>query len=278
LTNSEGEPVEKNTHFDPKTGEFQIAGVPEGTYLLMAMAADPASDIREEHAPLTAMLPIHLNADLTGLVLVLGHGTSIDVNVNHEFPFDGQATYQVQVTLTSSDFQQTWQGLSLPPGPGPDQPTRFENIAPGTYEVVAFPVGTGYIASLQCGDADLLRDDLTVSAGAAVPPIEVTMRKDGAEVTVETTENGQPAAASVLLYSEEYPRKSLLLPKASLGQATMNNLRPGSYRVAAFKSQQQIEFRDPQLMEKYLAEAKEINLKPGDQISVQLEVQSIPND
>ena len=278
LSDSEGDPVQRNTHFDLKTGEFQIAGVPEGNYVLAAMAQDPATDAKDERPPLSAMMPIHLNADLTGVVLLLGRGTSIDVNVNYEFPYSGEGVYQIQLTLTSTDLQQTSQGLSLPPGPDSGQPNRFENVAPGTYEVEATGNNRGYVASMQCGDVDLLRDDLTVTAGTSVSPIEVIMRDDGAQVTVETTENGQPAAANVLLYSEEYPRKSFLLPEPSVGKAGMNNLRPGSYKVVAFKPHQEAEFRDPQAMQKYLTEAKEINLKAGDKVSLQLEVQSIQDD
>ena len=278
LTNSAGDPIQKNTHLDQKTGEFQIAGVPEGTYLLTATAQAPGSDGREEQPQLTAMMPIHVAADLTGLGLQLGRGASIDVTVDHEFSSGAEATYRIEVTLTFNEFQRLSRGLSLPSRRDSDQPARFEGVAPGTYEVFAFSFGRGYIASLQSGDVDLLRDDLTVAAGASVPPIEVTLRDDGAEVTIETANDGQRAAANIVLYSEDYPKQSIALPKQHTGKVSIGNLRPGAYRIAAFAPPQDVEFRDPQFAEKYLAGAREINLKPGDKVSVQLEVQSIQDE
>jgi len=282
LIDSEGVPVAKDVHIDPKTGEFQMTGVPEGAYLLTAMAQDPADDAKEEHPPLSASLPIHLNADLTGLSLMLGHAASIDVNIEDQLPVREGEIHQIQITLSSKEFQQTTQGLALPPTLEAGQvPHRFEAVFPGSYEVQAFPSGPFYIASLQCGDEDLFREDLTVATGAQVPPIEVVLRNDGAELSVESTQDGQPASANVVLYSEEYPRQSRLLQSWGGGKASANNLRPGPYKVLAFPAtgaMQELEFRDPQAMEKYLAGAKEVNLKPGDQTSIRVEVQSLNED
>jgi hypothetical protein len=279
LADSEGEAVQKNVHLNPKTGEFQIEGVPEGAYVLTAIAQDPSNDLKEERPPLSAMIPIHLNSDLTGLVLLLGRGASIDVSIQDEISSEGNGIHQINIGLSSKDFERMSQGLMVPPfGNSPQMQSSFVNVAPGTYEVDINPNGRFYVAAAQCGGVDLLRDDLVVTPSAAVPPIEVTLRDDGAELTVEPTENGQPASAAVVVYSDDHPRNSFFNVTEKGGKPVFANLPPGSYKVLAFKFLEQLQFRDPQYMQKYLPQAKDVTLKPNDKATIQLEVQSIQDD
>ena len=279
LTEPSGEPLRRAPHIDQKSGEFQFEGVPEGTYLLRAMGLDPNEQGPEgPRAHLTALMPIRLNRDLTGLVLMLGRGANVEVAIEDEIPVEGKETHQVEIRLVSKESRQITQALMLPPAKEDRQaPHRFERIEPGTYEVEASPNGKGYVASLRCGDLDLLRDELTIAAGAAVPPIEVKLRNDGAELDVEATENGRPAVASVVLYSEEYPKKAFV-EGVNGGKASMGNLRPGAYKVVVLKGLREVEFRDPVFMEKYLAQAKEVNLRPGEKVSVRVEVQEMQEE
>lgn len=280
LTDTNGDLLQRGVHLDEKSGGFQIEGVPEGTYLLTANAQDVGGvGPEEEVTSLTAMMPIHLNKDLTGLVLVLGRGASVGVEIDDEIPAQGDELHQVNLNLVSKEFAQLSQSIIVPqPKNGQGAPPqRFEGVAPGTYEVEAWSAGRGYVASLRCGDVDLMRDELTVAARAAMPPIEVTLRNDGAELDVEATENGQPVGASVLVYSEEYPKKSYQgITTGNEGVVHIGNIRPGAYKVVALQGLglQGVEFRDPAFMEKYLAQGKEMDLKPGDKVSVQVEVQT----
>jgi hypothetical protein len=276
LMDSAGEPLQKDVHLDPKTGAFQIQGVPEGKYQLVATVQDLGGGEAEARPPLTAMLPIQLNRDVTGLVLMPGRGANIGVTVEDEIPVEGQEIHQVQISLTPKDSLQGSQGIILPPPSGvPNAQRQFEGLAPGTYEVEAWALGKGYVASLRCGDVDLLREDLTVVAGAAVPPIEVKLRNDGAAIEIETTENGKPAGSTLVLYSEEYPKKSQVIPMPTGANTAMSNLRPGSYRIVAIKGLPELEYQDPVFVEKYLSTGKEVNLRAGEKVSVQVEVQEL---
>ena len=240
------------------------------------MGQDPNEESEGPHAPLTAQMPMHLNRDLTGVVLMLGRGVNVDVTIEDEIPAEGEEVHQVNIRLASKEFRQMSQGLLLPAPKGVAQwPRRFEGIAPGTYEVEATANGKGYVASLRCGDVDLLRDELTIAAGAAVPPIEVKLRDDGAELNVEATEDGRPTTGGLaVVYSEEYPKKAFVTG-VNGGKASMGNLRPGAYKVVVLKGLQEVEYRDSAFMEKYLAQAKEVNLRPGEKLRVQVEVQEM---
>src|SRR5207237_6942705 len=56
----------------------------------------------------------------------------------------------------------------------------FRDVPSGKYSLEMDNNGSWYMQSAQCGDADLLRENLVVTAGAQTPPIEIVLRDDGA--------------------------------------------------------------------------------------------------
>jgi uncharacterized protein (DUF2141 family) len=278
LMNTTGDLVQQTVRINRKSGEFQILGVPAGTYMLSAMAQEPNESAPEEsRPPRTATQMIHLNSDLTGVVLALGRGNPLGVQVRDETPPDGANNlHQVTVRLISMEFQQYSPAIMAPTiESGRVKAARIEDIPPGTYTVEATPNFPGYIAALRCGNIDLLRDDLTVTPGAALPPIDATLRNDGARLNVTVAGIGQTAAASVVVYSDEYPKRSLLMQANGTGMFLLDRLPPGSYRVIAVKNAQDLEFRNPAAMEKYLGHASSVILQPGDETILRVELQEL---
>jgi hypothetical protein len=154
LMNTSGDMVQRTVRIDPKSGEFQIPGVPAGTYMLSAFAqAANENGMQELQTQLTATQLIHLKSDLAGLVLILGRGISVGVQVNGGIPPVGTANVpQVMVQLISKEFLQNSRGTMVPPQNDEQRPAaRIEDIPPGTYTVEASPNQPGYIASLRCG-------------------------------------------------------------------------------------------------------------------------------
>jgi hypothetical protein len=273
LSDEFGVLVQMNVHLDPKTGVFQIEGVPEGSYLLMATAEDPQEE--EQHqGQLTATMPIHLNRDVTGLSLMLGRGANVRVVLEDEVPVHGDEVHLVRMQLVSKQYPQMSRGLVVPPPKDqPRAPRSFEGVPAGRYEVQAWTWGAGvYVASLRCGDVDLLKDELTVMPGMA--PITVRLRNDGGHLLVNVVDHdGQASTGMVLIYSEQYPRRSMVLPAGEEGKTGMRNVPPGTYKVVALHGSQDVEFQDEAFVEKYVTPAKEVELKGGDKVTVQVEVQ-----
>jgi hypothetical protein len=280
LMNAGGDMVQRTVRIDPKSGEFQIPGVPAGTYMLTASAQAPNENVPQElQVQLTATQLIHLKSDLAGLVLDLGRGISMEVQVYGGIPPAGTANGpQVMVQLISKEFLQNSRGTIVPPQNGEQRSAaRIEDVSPGTYTVEASPNQPAYIASLRCGSVDLLRDDLTITPGAVLPPIEVTLEKDGAQLSVKVMEKGQPAAAAVVIYSEEYPRRSVQTQTNETGSFSQGNLAPGTYQVIAVKDALDLEFRNPAAMKRYLEHASAVTLQSGGaETSVRVEVQELP--
>ena len=277
LLNSDGDGVQKNVRMNQKTGAFQFSGVPEGTYLLAAVAMMPGQQQSQENKPQQfAIQLVHVNSDLTGLVLTVGRGTSIEVRVyGLVAPDSAGPVPQVMVRMISKEFPQQSPEAAVSSQKGEQTAAAtIDVVPPGTYTVEATPNQTSaYVAAIRCGSLDLLREQLTVAPGAALPPIEVTLRNDGAQLSVKATENGQPQVANVVIFSQEVPRRSLLIAVDPLSATTLSNLPPGKYQVVALEDAQDLEFRNPAAMEKYLEQASEVTLQPGDQANVSLELQ-----
>jgi len=223
--------------------------------------------------PLAAMLPVHVNSNLDGLILNLATAPSATVQLRDEVQGDSSPNnfHQVIVRMIEREFAQYSPAVVVPASAdAPRAPVPVQGFAPGTYSVDATPTGTGYIASLRCGSLDLLRDDLTIAPGSAPPSIEVTLRNDGAELNVALPDSA--GSATFVIFSPEYPRRTIFLPNGR-GSISVPNLAPGSYQVFALNSGVDLEFRNPSAVEPYLKHASSVTLQPGDTTSVRVEIQ-----
>ena len=259
------------------TGEFRIEDVPAGKYLLSATAQDPTERYSRRLSQLVAQTVLEVNNNIAGVALILGHGSSIGVRVTAVSTKGADERHYASVTLQSTEFMQEMQQV-LAPAPLNDMqaPRGFENVAVGTYSVEASPEGWGYVASIRCAGADLLKEDLRVGAGTAVAPIEITLRNDGATLNLSAVENGKPVAGMVIVYSEEYPKRSKAVTTWPTSTVDLANLAPGTYKLVATRGPREPEFRNPLAMAKYLSHAQSVTLAPESRVNVQVEVQEEP--
>jgi Carboxypeptidase regulatory-like domain len=282
LQTSSMDAAQHSARVNPKTGEFQVSGVPPGNYLLTAMAfprpplasngSDSSTPEQQPSRPMTAALPLNVTSDLSGVTLSFG-GVSLEVVLKDESS-DHNVLHQIYVRLVQKDFQNQQRDVMLPPPPGAaPADTRFADISPGVYTVEAF-TSLGYVSELHCGSADLLRDDLVIAPGAAYPPIEVTLRDDSAMLTVSL--KAKDAAAAIVVYSRDFPKRSLLtVYDPGAASAALPPLPPGSYDLLALSNPSDLEYHNPRAMEKYLPRATSITLRPRENKEISLDVAEV---
>jgi hypothetical protein len=274
LSNSSGEQVPANPRIDRSTGDFQIPGLPAGTYLLTAVqfAVQPSAGV-VTGPPMTATQSVFVDRDLSEVVLTLGSGISIPVQLHEEFSLNAGETHQVFVHAEGTDFVQNSAAVTVPPPPEDRRSANtLENLSPGTFWVEAQPNSPqDYVAELRCGNLNLLRDQLVIAPGASLPPIDVTLRNDSAQLTVALNQKDRPAA--IFIYSSDYPHSSRMPFPAGSSSPAVTNLPPGRYQVFALAGVGDFEYRNPQAVEKYLPHAAAVILQPHDHTTVSVDVQ-----
>jgi hypothetical protein len=273
LTDEEGDVVQRDMAFDRRTGAFQIPDVPAGVYALTATSWPRSGYTGPSPNLPQAGMAIRVNANMRGLVLTLGSGASVRIAVHDEMRNDAipDSVHRATVQVTLKEFNRGSREAIAPPMSG--QPDVISGLLPGTYRVAAGSLQPGYVARLQCGSLDLLRDDLVIPPGGAPPPIEVTLRDDGAQLEVGLSGKEAREYGSVVIYSDEEPRRSVLMRTTGGNSVTAGNLAPGRYYVFAVSGTDDPEIENPTAMEKYLDKATSVLLGPNDKSSVRVEMQ-----
>jgi hypothetical protein len=263
--------------------------LPNGTYAVEASGYGPAAA--------TGMTTITVaNGPVNAPLLTLAPNVSIEINVHQDLPAGNnvQEAPNVYVALQSAEEFPN-ENASGGNYQAQGNPPALAAVAPGRYWVQLNPSSSGmYFASVTSGTKDLLRTPLVVPYGASVPPIEITVRYDGAEI--DATLDGKPfqytsvgvsgtigsvgrrgrlgAATGPSVYcipvgSEGGPaREFSSLPDGSF---TLQQIAPGDYRILAFDSPVELEYRNPAAIRAYESKGQLVHLTAGHKLQVQLQ-------
>jgi len=262
LTGADGEPVETTSRFDPGTGRFQLQGVPAGAYSLRASGTMRGA--AEEALGFSPDVPVSVKGDVSGVVLTLLPASSLGARVRDEGPA-AAVEHTVLIQLLGKSIAPYGQTLRVSSADSLSARPRLESIGPGRYVVKAYvDTQKAYVASMRCGIVDLLREDLVIGAGEALPDIEVTLRTDGARLNI-TVVGGQ---AGLVIYAADAPRASMAV---HLGGTTTFSLAPGSYRLLMLDDSNFGDVDDPSVLALALAHGTELTLHPGENRSISLD-------
>ena len=259
--------------FDPATGKFQ-ATVPGGSYLLRAQSEG------KDGIQLSAALRPTVDSDKAGIRLAVGQVISVPIVVRTEAvkPTPAQQIYRrgrppVQVLLNSTtlSLQRTSYAASLVGNPQ-NRTLAIRDLQPGKYTAEVSAFENWYVASAQCGGTDLLREELTVTEGVSVPPIEIVLRDDSASLNA-TVSSGDPVApASVLLVPDHQPRRTRLTFAYPGNEVQFVGLAPGEYDVLAFDHVEGFEYTNPEALAPYLSKASHVTLTANGKSEVALDL------
>jgi len=175
-------------------------------------------------------------------------------------------------------------GLMARPENGQDPHSlAIENVRPGRYRVNVM-TGASYAAAIESGGRDLMKQPLVVGIGGVVPPIEVTLRDDGAEVS-GTVEEEDAGGNSRQNENDARSRFIYLLPTAE-GMAKMKQtatsrdatfrfeqVPPGDYLAVAFEElQQDLPYGTEEALRGLVAKGQKIHLEAGQKLSMKVKV------
>lgn len=184
--------------------------LPDGTYTVQARAYGPTAVAGSTNFTVRG-------APVAGPAMTLLQGTSVALSVREEFqqkqveptpgalfpggptniPQNTRRPNYLQVNLVPDEEFGLASPVSLrPPVDENDESLVIENVLPGRYRV-SVNTGIGYVSAITSGSANLLQKPLVVGAGGTIPPLEITVRDDGAELEGTVDSPKASVAASI---------------------------------------------------------------------------------
>jgi hypothetical protein len=157
-------------------------------------------------------------------------------------------------------------------------PAEISNVRPGQYRLVVHAYA-GYVAQAESGGVDLLKHPLVVGMGGEVPPIDVTLRDDGAEVSgtveekdvipVNATLGNYPTRFVYLIPMEGTPGETQVMGSGEQGAFRMaQQVAPGTYLVVAYENGANEELPgSEEKMKKLEGKGQVIHVEAGEKVS-----------
>lgn len=266
LRTEEGLSTAHRVTFNPTTGALAIAAVAPGRYVLRATQGDGAHErIGEQVVQVVSSDVNSVRVAMGGVVALRG-----TVRVVQE-PGLPPTPPACSLALSPAD-PLTGNSDVLESQTAEDGTLEIPVVLPGPYWV-KMDCGAGYLASLHADDVDLLsRDDLVIPAGASPPALDAVVATDGATLDVTTTQNDQPAVASLLLVPDSGSNLHAKFAIAT-GKATVTQLAPGDYHAYAWTgSPDDFEFTDPNVREAWASHAVSVHLAAHDHQSITIAI------
>ncbi len=236
------------------TGLLTFSGVPPGSWKIEVRGgfSGPPNQSQE---PLYGELPIEVgNTDIENLKIPLGKMPTIPI--------------QIEDGVKSGIFLQLFSKNGPANGSGVDQNGAFEipSVAPGSYRVLVQPRET-CIASLMSGSVNLLKEELVVTAGSSVPPIQVTKGDHCASLTVAARSK---TPGTVVVLSDSKAFEPQIFGTSEQGY-TLNGLQEGEYQVYAFDDISNLEYANPDALRNFKSQT--VSLEAGQKLSVEVDVE-----
>jgi hypothetical protein len=274
VQNSSGDMVTMGARVRHDSGEFELH-LPAGTYRLKAMS-------HVEGQPLVSVVRITVEKDLNQLQLVLQPAISIPVHARLDDRSQGAAqSGRSRGGILARDAYNSpplsVHLISLEPG-GSDvysvnrgaqgnYSLALGAVEPGRYAAEVTSYGGWYVDSAQCGNANLLSEDLVVTAGNSCS-IEIVLRNDGGTLSAKveaTTDIGPGMALLVPARGRATPRSLpfYVADGAHEAQMSVDGIAPGEYLLYPFDDPTGVEYSNPEVLRSHTSQATAVTISPG---------------
>ena len=248
---------------DPQ-GNFEIRGVPPGSYILYAQWGDGSARLPVDAWGPTiegVNLVITPNLEFSGRVRVEGRK---DVNLN-----------ELRISLPSRDSPLNFAGDRVKP----DGSFALQNVAPDTYTVNVIGLRENlYVKSVRLGSEDVLETSLRLSSGGTTNQLEVLLSPGGGELEGVVVDDHQNAfnAATVVLVPDARRRNQLHLYKTTstdqYGRFLVRGIAPGEYKLFAWEDVESGAYQDPDFLGPFESLGQTVTIREYSHQTLQLKV------
>jgi hypothetical protein len=280
---STGGMISPVVRFNRFAGDFRLM-LPSGSYRLKLHAF-----IQREQGFATREISIG-EAPLKNLSITLAPLATVPVEIEYQGsnPSSQEAQapppFFANVGLEESDPSGLGRTFNAQP-PQPSNPASdslaIRDLEPGEYRLVSRPAPPWYLASAVCGSLDLKRDPMIIAGSAAGCSIHAVLRNDSATLNWSINANGQGSQGKqIFVYAMPLDNlvQSISMVSAQpqgpsdVGEGSLEGLAPGRYLVMALDHAEELPYREPELVPRYLSEGKEVTLTANGKSEVQLDV------
>lgn len=288
IFDSAGRPTRLIARYDRRDGVVH-ASVPNGRWSLQGQAYS------QETGMLWGRTEFQISGAPVSFAISLLSMPRIPVDIQREFtsssgnsqpPISGAG---VSLSLISADdFAMSSYGGGMRSDNNQDWEIQLQQ--PGRYWVQAEPFPPAYISSITSGGVDLASTPLTIVPGSNPAPIDITLRNDGGTLSGQI-ESASASSGPGGFAGGQQPRAWIyaipLFPVPGTlwsgmvgpnGQFSISNLAPGSYRVVACDSPQEIDFHSPEGLAAWAGKGQTVTVDPGGSAHVELSVISTEGD
>jgi hypothetical protein len=284
-----------------QSGTFDFAGIPPGTYDLLAVTGVPGSAlgyegpanvfisrgafgtaIPEATAPrLGVRVSVNIsNDDLNNVRLPLQTGT----NVNGRINIDGSLTANEAEALLSKtsihllSFPYINQLSPIPAAVDSDGVFHLTNVVPGTYRVILDAPQIPrdfYVKAGRYGTADIVNSLLRVDAEERTP-MEIVLGTAMGNIDARVTNSsGAPASSATVVLIPDAPLRERLdlfreATTDEAGKVQIERVIPGNYKIFAWEEIESGEWWDPEFMMTQEARGTPVRISEKSRESVEI--------
>jgi len=273
LVDKEGtiNPSPYHTTADAK-GNFELAGVPPGDYVAMAEKVNDNTPSRR-----CGQQPVRItDANVSGLEMPIANG----VEVSGRIRVEGKGNVELSQMSGNLEATEVWASESTAEIEAAhirsDGSFAFYDVPEGTYRINFSPAPQGYYVKSGSGGA-AEESTITVARGLAVRGLDFALSPGAARIEGSALLDEQPApgVTLVLVPSGErrsQPRYYRHAVADRQGKFVMQGLTPGDYKLFAFEEIERGALMDPDFLAEYEGSGKDVSVKEGDALSLQVDV------
>ncbi len=265
---------------DPRSGEFDLAGLRAGTYVLRAFSSSLASGRPQLQGRLEVSVG---SSDVEGLTIPLESG--VDIPGELVFEGDGAAPVSLEETPTRVFLTTSEPGLMGTPRPAevqPDGSFELSGVPAGRYRAQLRPLPEGgYLAGATFGGQDVTGAEFDIAPGAQ-GPLKLRVRLAAATIAGSVKDDKGKLAPNIkVLIAPEVSRRDRddlfrLETTDQNGSFAARNLPPGEYRVWALTDVEFGQHMDPDFLASLENEGEKVEAEENGSYNLDLEILQEP--
>ncbi|MBV8072348.1 MAG: carboxypeptidase regulatory-like domain-containing protein [Acidobacteriaceae bacterium] len=264
---------------DPSSGitAYLIGSGPEGIQVNSLQEGDPLQMIGL--APGHYELIARFGTKTVRREIDLAASTTMDLSPDESVKCTGRITAETPDSApVGAGIVLVGRGSAHPGRPEPEG-ISFYSVPPGRYQVFLTNAPQFYTKAVSLNGKQVTGNDIDIpaSGGFEISVLAAHVAVEKLEGVVE--KDGTPAAAMmVLLVPEDLSRSSLIRrdQSDSDGSFSLRSVAPGRYTLIAIDGDPELAYRDPAVIKPYLAHGQMVNITPGFNEHLKIEVYRRP--